>query len=233
MSDDLPDISRLASLLADPGRSRMLLALLGGQMATASDLADAANLSPQAASNHLARLLDGGVLRVESRGRYRYYTLANAQIAHALEALAVAAHGHDLSRPSLRRKGNSEIRLARTCYRHLAGRLGTLLCEAMVAKGYLQPHAEARAFAVTASGQQWLQATLAIDSTALPLKRRELARACLDWSERRDHLAGVLGEALCTAFVAQGLVQRRSGNRSLLVTAAGHHFLRHHFDLVL
>ncbi|MNR33916.1 hypothetical protein D3C85_1516390 [compost metagenome] len=133
----------------------------------------------------------------------------------------------------MRRKGNGEIRLARTCYRHLAGRLGTLLCEAMVDKGYLQPQPEARAFAVTASGQQWLQATLAIDSTALPLKRRELARACLDWSERRDHLAGVLGEALCTAFVAQGLVQRRSGNRSLLVTAAGHHFLRHHFDLVL
>lgn len=233
MNDDLPDISRLASLLADPGRSRMLLALLGGQMASASDLAQAANLSPQAASNHLARLLDGGVLRVESRGRYRYYTLANAQIAHALEALAVAAHGHDLLRPTLRTKGNRDIRLARTCYRHLAGRLGTLLCEAMRDKGYLQPQPEERAFIVTASGQQWLQTTLAIDSTALPHKRRELARACLDWSERCDHLAGVLGEAICDAFLVQGLVQRRSGNRSLLVTPAGRHFLQQHFNIAL
>lgn len=220
MNDDLPDISRLAGLLADPGRSRMLLALLEGRMLPASDLARAANLSAQAASNHLARMLDGGVLRVESRGRYRYYALANSQMAHVIEALACAAHGQDVLRPTLRPKGDAELRLARTCYRHLAGQLGTQLCEAMQAHGYLQRDT-GRAMTLTAAGADWLQQTLALDARTLPA-----GKACLDWSERRDHLAGPLGEALCNAFLAQALVCRRPGKRSLQVTAAGRQFLQ-------
>lgn len=233
MNDDLPDISRLASLLADPGRSRMLLALLDGRMLPASDLAEAAGLSAQAASNHLARLLDGGVLRVEPRGRYRYYTLTDSSMAHAIEALAAAAHGGDLQRPRLRPKGNADLRLARTCYRHLAGRLGAALCAAMQEHGYLAPHTTARGFTVTAAGIGWLQETLDIDCNALCSRVPLMARACLDWSERRDHLAGPLGEALCTAFLARALVTRRSGNRSLEVTNAGRQFRWQHFTLIL
>ncbi|MDC7718781.1 helix-turn-helix transcriptional regulator [Vogesella sp. DC21W] len=214
MNDDLPDISRLAGLLADPGRSRMLLALLEGRMLPASDLARAANLSAQAASNHLARMLDGGVLRVENRGRYRYYALANSQMAHVIEALACAAHGQDVLRPTLRPKGDAELRLARTCYRHLAGQLGTQLCEAMQAHGYLQRDTGS-AMMLTVAGADWLQQALGMDSGQLA------GKACLDWSERRDHLAGPLGEAICHAFLAQGLVCRRPGRRSLQVTAAG------------
>jgi DNA-binding transcriptional ArsR family regulator len=226
MNDDLPDISRLASLLADPGRSRMLLALLNGRMLPASDLARAANLSAQAASNHLARLLDGGVLRVESRGRYRYYTLADSQMAHAIEALACAAHGTSMLRPTLRPKGDPELRLARTCYRHLAGQLGTRLCEAMQAQGYLQRQ-DGTMFLLTHSGARWLQQALGVDSGQLA------GKACLDWSERRDHLAGALGEAICSAFLAQALVSRRPGRRSLLITAQGRQFLQQQLGLAL
>ncbi|WP_024304466.1 helix-turn-helix transcriptional regulator [Pseudogulbenkiania sp. MAI-1] len=233
MNDDLPDISRLASLLADPGRSRMLLALLDGRMLPASDLAEAAGLSAQAASNHLARLLDGGVLRVEPRGRYRYYMLMDSSMAHAIEALAAAAHGGDLQRPRLRPKGNAELRLARTCYRHLAGRLGTALCAAMEEEGYLKPHTTAHGFIITETGIGWLREALDIDCNAPGSRSPLMARACLDWSERRDHLAGPLGEALCTAFLTHALVARRSGNRSLEVTDAGGEFLRQHFALTL
>lgn len=232
MNDELPDISRLASLLADPGRSRMLLALLDGRMLPASDLAQAAGLSAQAASNHLSRLLDGKVLRVEPRGRYRYYTLADSSMAHAIEALATAAHGGDLQRPQLRPKGNAELRLARTCYRHLAGRLGIVLCQGMLQHNYLQTLSD-RGFQLTPAGSDWLRA--ALDLTYPPSIKTEkmTARACLDWSERRDHLAGPLGEALCQAFLARQLVRRQPGTRALNVTEEGHHFLARHFQLTL
>lgn len=232
MNDDLPDISRLAGLLADPGRSRMLLALLEGRMLPASDLARAANLSAQAASNHLARMLDGGVLRVESRGRYRYYTLANSQMAHVIEALACAAHGSDMLRPTLRPKGDAELRLARTCYRHLAGQLGTRLCEAMQCHGYLQREA-GTAFRLTRTGADWLQRALGIDAAGLAARGVASGKACLDWSERRDHLAGPLGEAICHAFLQQALVSRQAGKRSLQVTASGRQFLQQQLGLLL
>jgi predicted transcriptional regulator len=210
----------------------MLLALLEGRMLPASDLARAANLSAQAASNHLARMLDGGVLRVESRGRYRYYALADSNMAHAIEALACAAHGSDVLRPTLRPKGDAELRLARTCYRHLAGQLGTQLCQAMQAHGYLLPQA-GNHFALSASGADWLRQALGIDAASLQAGGREQAKACLDWSERRDHLAGVLGEAICSAFLARELVTRRTGRRSLLITEQGRQFLQQQLGLQL
>lgn len=194
--DRIPDISRLASLLADPGRALMLLLLQDGRLYPASDLAQAAGLSPQAASNHLAKLLHGQAVRVEQRGRHRYYGLASPAIAHALEALSAAAGEN---RSAVRPKGNADIRLARSCYDHLAGRLGIAVADFLQQQQLLQRREE-REFTVTPAGADWLAARLDIQLAGIARPRRPLARACLDWSERRDHIASGLGAALCQTF---------------------------------
>ncbi|POZ62859.1 ArsR/SmtB family transcription factor [Chromobacterium alticapitis] len=224
---DLPDISRLASLLADPGRARMLLLLLDGRSYPASELAQHAGLSAQAASNHLAKLLQGGALKVEQHGRHRYYLLANAAIAQALEALSAAAHGHDLGRPAASRVAPT-LRLARTCYDHLAGRLGIAIADAMQSDGLLLLNKE-RQFELAPRGRDWFAATLNV----LEPKggRRPQARACLDWSERRPHLAGSYGAALCREFLARSWVERRLDSRALRITPAGQAFLREQWGI--
>lgn len=224
MNDELPDISRLASLLADPSRARMLLSLMGGRMLPASDLAQAASLSAQGASNHLTRLLDGGVVKVENRGRYRYYALAGPQIAGAIEALLVAAHGRDLLKPTVRPKSNAQIRFSRTCYDHLAGKVGVVICDALQSSGFLI-RIGTQEFSVTEAGATWFLSALQIDVGSIRATRRPLARACLDWSERRDHLAGVLGDLLCSAFLEKNLMQRHPETRALKLTADGQKFL--------
>jgi DNA-binding transcriptional ArsR family regulator len=222
--DDLPDISRLASLLSDPGRGRMLLALLDGGMHPASDLAGSAGLSLPAASNHLARLLAGNVVKAERAGRHRYYSLANGAIAHAIEALSAAAHAGDGARPGFRPKGTPELRQARTCYDHLAGRLGVMLTEALQKKKYLRLDEESKSYKVSKAGRDWFCGALAIDAAVFEQRRRPVAKACLDWSERRYHLAGALGAALCHAFLKRGLVKYLPRSRALTVTAAGRAF---------
>ncbi|QEL57015.1 ArsR/SmtB family transcription factor [Chromobacterium paludis] len=225
---DLPDISRLASLLADPGRARMLLMLLDGGSYPASELARHAGLSAQAASNHLAKLLQGGALKVEQHGRHRYYLLANAAIAQALEALSAAAHGHDLERPRAASPVSPQLRLARTCYDHLAGRLGIAIADAMQAGNLLLLNEE-RQFEMTARGRDWFAAALNIVEPQGG--RRPQARACLDWSERRPHLAGGYGAALCREFLARNWVERRLDSRALRVTPAGLAFLREQWGI--
>jgi len=225
VSDELPDISRLASLFADPSRGRMLLSLMDGRMLPASDLAQAASLSAQGASNHLTRLLDGGVVKVENRGRYRYYALADAKIALAIEALLAVAHERDIQRPTLRLKGNAQIRFARTCYDHLAGKLAVTIFDALQSRGYLL-RSDTHEFSVTGIGASWFRSELGIDIASMSKTRRPLARACLDWSERRDHLGGALGAVLCDAFLEKKLAQRSPGTRALTLTESGQNFLR-------
>ncbi|MFB9158964.1 ArsR/SmtB family transcription factor [Chromobacterium violaceum] len=211
----LPDISRLASLLADPGRARMLLLMLDGRSYPASELAQHAGLSAQAASNHLAKLLQGGAVKVEQHGRHRYYLLANAAIAHALEALSAAAHGRDLARPRAASRVAPELRLARTCYDHLAGRLGIAIADAMLENGLLLLD-EDRQFAVTEAGRAWFAATLGITAPA---------------GGKRPHLAGALGAALCREFLQRNWVERRRDSRALRVTPAGQAFLRQQWGI--
>ncbi|WP_047244495.1 ArsR/SmtB family transcription factor [Chromobacterium subtsugae] len=223
----LPDISRLASLLADPGHARMLLLLLDGRSYPASELAQHAGLSAQAASNHLAKLLQGGAVKVERHGRHRYYLLANAAIAQALEALSAAAHGHDLAKPAASRVAPT-LRLARTCYDHLAGKLGIAVADGMQASGWLALNGE-RQFEVTAAGRGWFAEALGVAEPASG--RRPQARACLDWSERRPHLAGAYGAALCREFLARSWVERRQDSRALRITPAGLAFLREQWGI--
>src|SRR5690242_9217448 len=190
-----PNIAVPAALIGDPARAAMLNALLDGSARPAGALASLAGLSAQAASNHLARLVEGGLLAVEREGRHRYYRLAGARVAAALEALAgLAPPVPPLREP--RSRLARELRLARSCYDHLAGRLGVAVTRALEERGVLadttDAPVEAKLYAVTKDGTRWL-AELGIEVGAIRPTRRGLARRCLDWTERRHHLAGPLG----------------------------------------
>ena len=202
-------------MVADPARSRMLACLMGGQLASAGELARAASVTPATASGHLARLLDAHFVVCEPRGRHRYYRLADAEVAHALEALALVAerdeHDRAWAHPERQR-----LRAARCCYGHLAGRLGIRLFDALQAQGAL---ASAPAgYALTDAGRRWL-GSLGLDASP-PAPRRRYAYACLDWSERRDHLAGQLADEILAHFTARGWLHRGPG-RAITVTPAG------------
>lgn len=210
-----PRLARVAAMVADAARSRMLCRLLSGEAATAGELASAASVTPATASGHLAKLQDAGFVVGEARGRFRYYRLADAEVAHALEALAMVAERGSRERqwahPSRR-----VLRLARCCYGHLAGQIGVQLYGHLVTRQHLR--ATSDGFELTATGRKWL-ASLGMDPPE-PVARRRFAYACMDWSERHDHLAGQLADALLQHFVSRSWLRRSSG-RALELTAAG------------
>jgi len=211
-----------AALIADPARAAILMALMDGRAQPAGSLAYAANLSPQAASNHLAKLLDGGMVTVETEGRHRYYRLARPEVAAALEALQnLAPPVRSLDEP--RSPEARRLRAARSCYDHLAGRLGVAIAQAMEARGLLSVPANTpvgKFCDITDAGRQWLT-DLGIDLAAIGAIRRPPARRCLDWTERRHHLAGPLGTALLARMVELAWVVRNPGTRAVTVTRAG------------
>lgn len=203
-------------MVADPARSRMLAYLLSGEYASASELAKAASVTPATASGHLAKLQDSRFVVCEPRGRHRYYRLADAEVAHALEALALVAErdGHDRAWAHPERQ---RLRYARCCYGHLAGRLAIELFDALRSAESLKP--AAAGYELTESGRAWL-ARMGMQPAA-PSPRRRFAYPCLDWSERRDHLAGQLGDEIYRHCVASGWLHR-GGGRALQVTPQGH-----------
>ena len=210
-----PRLARVAAMIADPSRSRMLSVLLSGEFASAGELARAASISAATASGHLTKLLDGGLVECEARGRHRYFRLASAEVAHALEALALVAERgeHDKSWAAPARQS---LRMARCCYGHLAGELGVKLFDSLQACEGLQASPEG--YALTANGQAWLSEIGM--PTITPQGRRRFAYACLDWSERRDHLAGQLADAICQHLIARAWL-RRSEGRALALTPTG------------
>jgi DNA-binding transcriptional ArsR family regulator len=211
-----------AALIADPARSAILLALMDGRAHPAGTLAYAANLSPQAASNHLAKLLDGGMVLVEIEGRHRYYRLARPEVATVLEALlSVAPPIRSLAEP--RSPEARRLRAARSCYDHLAGQLGVAIAMAMEARGLLSVPANAPAgkfYGLTEAGRKWF-ADLGIAIPVAGQSHKPAARRCLDWTERRHHLAGPLGTALLARMTELGWVRRSPGTRAVTVTPAG------------
>lgn len=215
MTSPEPRFSRIASLIADPSRARMLAVLLGGEYRSAGELARAASISPQAASSHLARLLDGGLLSCRQQGRHRYFAIADAQIAHALEALALVAERDTIS-TRWEKPGYRPLKCARRCYGHLAGELGVAQLRYMLGQAFLVPAPEG--FSLTPSGQRWLQE---LGLPALPSGQTRLAYACMDWSERQDHLAGRLASALLDHYLQQGWLRPQPDSRALLLTPAG------------
>jgi DNA-binding transcriptional ArsR family regulator len=223
--DDATDITGVAALLADSSRSMMLQALMDQRARTAGELARLAKIARSTASQHLARLSDGRLVAVEAQGRHRYYRLANPQVAVLLESVMAFAPASLPTRP---RHVGFDLRFARTCYDHLAGTIATALYDRLQADGTLSVTSDG--ITLTSAGDQRLR-SLGIDTETLRTERRQLARACLDWTERRHHLAGGLGAALLASFRARNWVAPRNTPRALRVTTVGRQALASHFDI--
>jgi len=208
------DISTPAALMGDPTRAAFLTALADGTTLPASELAQRAGVGASTASIQLAKLVDGGLLEVERTGRHRYYRLADPTVAAAIESLAVLAPHRAASSLKQARVG-SELQAARTCYDHLAGALGVALLEGLQRQRLLTPK-----LGVTPRGTDRF-ARLGIEIQELVRGRRPLTRACLDWTERRHHLAGALGAALATSFLERGWIERRPASRAVRLTDSG------------
>jgi DNA-binding transcriptional ArsR family regulator len=211
------DVAAAAALLAEPARAALVLAVMDEGPLPASDLAARAGIARSTASEHLARLVGGGFLASDKRGRHRYYFLTDPAVAEAVEALAIVAPQPQVR--SLREATHGElIRYARTCYDHLAGQLGVAVARGLEHEGALIRRDGEYALGPKAVG--WL-APLGIDLTELQRQRRPLVRGCLDWSERELHVAGSLGAAITERLFELGWIRRRDGNRSLEVTDNG------------
>jgi DNA-binding transcriptional ArsR family regulator len=217
MSAAPPGLAEIAALIGSPARANMLAALLDGRVLTAGELADAAHVSPQTTSGHLAQLTEARLLTLEKRGRNAYYRLASPTVGAMLEGiLAVAAEGP----PRYRRRwrGDEALRTARTCYDHLAGRLGVALADALQYQGHVVLAADGGI--VTAAGDAFF-AEFGIAPGDLAGGRRAFCRPCLDWSERRHHLAGAVGAALAARCFALGWIARQRDTRAVLISDAG------------
>jgi DNA-binding transcriptional ArsR family regulator len=212
-----PDIALKAALIGDPARANILAALMGGQALTASELAREAGVTPQTASGHLAQLLDGGLLGVEKQGRHRYYRLAGPDVGGALEALMHLAVEADQRRV---RTGPRDpaLRAARVCYDHLAGARGVELFARLCDERLVA--LEGGLVSVTAKGEEWFGA-FGIDVAQLRRSKRPLCRTCLDWSERRFHLAGSLGSRMLERLFELDFVRRVEATRIVRFTPRG------------
>lgn len=217
-------LAAMATLLAAPARARMLEALLEEGPLPAIELAAIAGVQPQTASSHLAKLVDARLLAVDRLGRHRFYRIAGAQVSDVVEALneLLPGGGGPARRPP------AEMALARTCYDHLAGRLGTALTAGMIARRHLRPRG--KDFELTRAGRRFL-AGLGIDVEAATRQRRFFARRCLDWTERRHHLGGALGAALAHHCFEARWIGRGERERTVRVTPAGALAFREHFGV--
>lgn len=222
-----PNISEVAALIADPSRGTMLTTLLGGQTLLASELARIARVTPQTASAHLAKMVNGGLILSESHGRNRYFRLASPEVANVLEALSIVAKPTKVR--SLRQSEQTKaLHFARTCYDHLAGEVGVALTSKMLEFDWLM--CEGKNFAITDRGADGLLA-IGVDMRRIPTGRRALARQCLDWSERRYHVAGLLGAAITNRFFELGWIEQKASTRAIEVTKAGAQGLSKNFDI--
>jgi len=212
-----PFIAEIAALVGDPARANMLAALMDGRALTAGELAFAARVTPQTASAHLAKLVEANLLFVEKQGRHRYFRLASPKVAGMIEALmAVAVDGAPRYRPNWH--GDDALRLARTCYDHLAGRLGVALADTLIERGHVMLDDDGGQ--VTADGARFL-GEFGLDIADAASRRRRFCRPCVDWSERRRHLGGAVGVALARQCFTLGWIERVRDSRAVAITPAG------------
>lgn len=222
-----PDIARLAALIGDPARAQMLTALMDGQALTASELAEVAGITLPTASGHLTKLTEADLLQRRSQGRHRYFQLADADVAATLEALMGLAAGRGI-KPVRPGPKDAAMREARVCYNHLAGRLGVQMFQSLVQRELLFERGEE--VKLTPQGTDFITG-IGVDLAALEAGRAVLCRSCLDWSERRSHLAGSLGRALLARFETLGWMARDEGSRAIRVTQKGRAAFDSHFPV--
>ena len=217
--------SQIASLIGEPARAKILWNLLDGRAFTATELSLVADVSPQSASMHLSRLTEANLLAVERQGRHRYYKFANAEVAAAVEAIANLLPPGKPTRPDTI-PGNGHIQYCRSCYDHLAGKIGVAITDRLLHNKLI---AMARSgaggaagdeYEVTTAGRKWF-AGLGIGIEELQARRRVFSRPCLDWSERRHHMAGSLGAALLEKMLQEDWIRTTRNSRALLVTGKG------------
>ncbi len=227
---NVANLAANAALIADPSRAAMLVALMDGRALTSGELAGAAGVTPATASGHLARLLEAGLVIVERQGRHHYYRLSSPAVGATIETLmaATAAIAPVTSRPVSTGPRDQVLRFARTCYNHLAGTVAVAMTDVMAERGLLDRSEEGAA--LTKSGIAFLHD---LDIPLEPNGGPAFCRLCLDWSERRHHLAGKVGTALCGAFLNRHWARRIPGTRALAITPKGAEALHRHFGLSL
>jgi len=220
-------VAEIGALVGDPARAGMLTALLDGRALSAGELAACAGVSPQTASGHLARLAAAGLVTVEQQGRHRYHRLASADVAMMLESMHVAGE-RAAPRPIRTGPADEAMRAARSCYDHLAGRLAVDLADALTARGWLE--LDQGDGGLSAAGAEAFMGW-GVDIAALRSVKRHFCRPCLDWSERRPHIAGALGATILDRSFALGWLRRRPGTRALVVTPEGANGFRRYFGI--
>jgi DNA-binding transcriptional ArsR family regulator len=219
--DDVPGLARVAALLADPARAKMLWSLIDGTTRPAGELAYCANISAQSASGHLAKLVDGGLLAAEVQGRHRYFRIASAEVAGALEAMAslgVSSRPRSPRPPLPSPAVPVQFLQCRTCYGHLAGETAVKVLAGMLRARWLVE--DGRDFELTAPGRRKLE-ELGVDLEEARKSRRVFARTCVDLTERRAHLGGALGDALLELYLERGWVLRQRRSRVVHITPKG------------
>jgi DNA-binding transcriptional ArsR family regulator len=223
-------MAEIGALLGDPARANILVALIDGRALTAKELASAAGVTPQTTSGHLAKLAAANLIALEKQGRHRYYRLAAPLVGSMLEGVMTVASVQLPARHGAPWRLDEAMRNARTCYDHIAGRLGVGLAAALVARGHVVLGAEGGA--VTAEGTAFF-ASLGIALARPADVHRIFCRPCLDWSERRWHIAGAVGAALCTRFLDLRWIERQPHTRALAITADGTRRFAHEFGVAL
>jgi len=221
------NVAEVAALVGEPARANILAALMAGGALTSTELAYIARVAPQTTSGHLAKLTTAKLLALERQGRHRYYRLASPLVASMLESIMVLAAIQAPLRQRPSSRIDEQMRAARTCYDHLAGRLGVALADALVERGHVvlaQDGGE-----ITEAGFVFFSEFLGVSFTERKQSKRIFCRPCLDWSERRFHIAGRVGAKLCGRCLELGWIKRLASTRALELTAKGRHGLAEWF----
>ena len=228
MKDYQNQFVQISTLLGDKARATMLWCMLDGRAYTATELAICADISAQAASNHLKKLLDANLLRVEKQGRHRYFRYKSADVAQVIESMASLITINDKHHKNKILPKSSPITQARTCYDHLAGNFGVSLTQALITQKFISLFNQT--YQVSPLGKDWFL-QLGIDVESLKSQKRAFAYPCLDWSERKYHLAGALGAALLETLLQKQWIKKKADSREIMITPKGKIELRDKLNL--
>lgn len=220
---------KTASLIGDPTRASILWTLMDGRAFTATELAISANTSPQNISMHLGKLLDADLLCVEKQGRHKYYRFSNKEVAYALEAMANLVPKSEIPSKNKTEK-YPPIKFCRTCYDHLAGKIGVALTDSLLEQNIIKENNNA--FEISAEGKKWF-ADFGINLEEAQKQKRIFLKPCLDWSERRNHIAGSVGTLLFNKMKNEDWLRKTENSRAIIVTAKGEKELLKYFKIVV